>query len=369
VASRLAAADGAGADPRRVSVFTAGQDGYHSFRIPSILVTPKGTLLAFAEGRKRSRSDSGDIDLVLRRSSDGGATWTPLRVLWDDGPNTCGNPCPVADRSTGTVWLLLTHNLGEDDEAEIVNAKGKGTRGVWVSRSDDDGETWSQPREVTKDVKKPEWTWYATGPGVGIQTRDGRLVVPCDSKDLGGKKGFSFVVTSDDHGASWKLSGIVGDLWNECQVAELADGALLLNMRNHDRTKRQRGVATSRDGGRTWSPAVPDSVLIEPVCQASLLRFTLASSEQGKDRLLFSNPASTTARVQLNVRLSYDEGKTWPVAKELHAGPAAYSCLAVLPDGTIGCLFEAGEKHAYERIEIARFSLEWLSDGRDRWKG
>ena len=149
-----------------------GQGGYHTYRIPSLIVTTKGTVLAFCEGRKQSASDAGDIDLLLRRSRDGGKTWSAPQVVWDDGPNTCGNPCPVIDAKTGTIWLLLTHNLGSDSESKIVDGTSKGTRTVWVTRSDDDGATWARPVEITSTVKRPDWTWYATGPGVGISLEE-----------------------------------------------------------------------------------------------------------------------------------------------------------------------------------------------------
>src|SRR5262245_58292726 len=165
--------------PTQSAVFVSGQAGFHTYRIPSLLVSAKGTLLAFCEGRKTGRADTGDIDLVLRRSCDGGKTWQPTQIVWDDGDNTCGNPCPVVERSTGTIWLLMTHNLGRDTEAQILERKSVGSRTVWVCKSTDDGATWSRPSEITRDVKKPDWTWYATGPGVGIQTRGGRLVIPC----------------------------------------------------------------------------------------------------------------------------------------------------------------------------------------------
>ena len=146
------------AELEQVPVFVSGQDGYHTYRIPSLLITGKGTLLAFCEGRKNSSSDSGDIDLLLKRSTDGGKTWGKTQVVWDDEANTCGNPCPVLDARTGTVWLLLTHNLGSDTEERIVNETSKGTRTVWVTKSDDDGATWARPVEITRDVKKPNWT-------------------------------------------------------------------------------------------------------------------------------------------------------------------------------------------------------------------
>ena len=335
-------------------VFVAGQDGYHTYRIPSVVVTPKGAVLAFAEGRREGRGDAGDIDLVLRRSADGGATWGPLQVVWDDADNTCGNPCPVVDAKTGAIHLLLTHNLGRDPESKIVAATAVGTRTVWICRSDDDGATWTKPAEITKQVKRPEWTWFATGPGVGIQMKSGRLVVPCDAMDVGGKKALSFVIASDDGGATWAAGDVVGDTWNECQVAELSDGALALNMRNHRSKNRRRGVAISRDGGKTWGPATSDAALVEPVCQASLLR---ASWEP--NRLLFSNPADDKARVRMTVRMSLDDGRSWPASLTLHEGPSAYSCLAVLPNGA-ACLFEAGEKHPYEKIVFARFGFDAL---------
>lgn len=359
IATLLACASGSGARggaPVQIEVFVSGEGGYHTYRIPSLLVTPQGTVLAFCEGRKKGTSDTGDIDLLLRRSFDGGKTWGPVQLVWDDGENTCGNPCPVVDRETGTIWLLLTHNLGKDRESQIVARTSQGTRTVWISKSDDDGATWAKPVEITAQVKRDDWTWFATGPGVGIQTRDGRLVVPCDAKNVGGKIAYSFVITSGDRGRTWKAGGLVGDLWNECQVVELADGALMLNMRNHDRSKKQRGVAVSRDGGKTWSEAKPDAQLLEPVCQASLLRYGLEPP-----RLLFSNPASTK-RERMTVKLSQDDGKTWSAGKVLHEGPAAYSCLSVLADRSIGCLYERGTKSIYERLTFARFALDWLTE-------
>jgi sialidase-1 len=340
-------------EPMQTDVFISGEKGYHTYRIPAVIVSTRGTLLAFCEGRKNSRSDTGDIDLLLRRSFDGGRTWQPAQLVWDDGPNTCGNPCPVVERSSGTIWLLLTHNLGQDTEAQIVGNKSKGTRTVWVTRSTDDGATWAKPIEITKEVKKPEWTWYATGPGVGIQLKGGRLVIPCDNKAEGGKVRQSHVIYSDDRGTTWKLGGVVGPQCNESQVVELLDGTLMLNMRSYQANNR-RLVATSKDGGLTWSRPAEDPTLIEPVCQASILRHP---GEKGG--LLFSNPASTK-REKMTVRLSRDEGKTWSAARLLHEGPAAYSCLTVLPDGTIGCLYERGTKSAYEVITFARFSLDWL---------
>lgn len=342
-------------------VFVAGQGGYHTYRIPSLVVTTRGTVLAFCEGRKHSTSDTGDIDLVMRRSTDHGEHFGPLQVVWDDGPNTCGNPCPVVDRDTGTIWLLLTHNLGQDHEPQIIDRTAKGTRTVWVSQSTDDGLTWSPPREITDSTKRPDWTWYATGPGAGIQMRHGphrgRLIVPCDHIEAGSRAYYSHVIYSDDHGKSWHLGGRTPQAGvNECEVVELSGGRLLLNMRNYDRRRPLRRTSISEDGGATWGPVVFDPALVEPVCQASLRRYDWP--EGGKPGiLLFSNPAHPARRVNLTVRLSRDEGKTWAQAWTLHAGPSAYSCLAVLADGRVACLYEAGKAHPYESIVLARFGL------------
>lgn len=342
------------------ALWVSGQDGYHTYRIPSLAVTRRGTVLAFCEGRKTGGGDSGDIDLLLKRGPDGGRTWEPRRVVFDDGPNTVGNPCPVVDRTTGTIWLLLTHNLGEDAESEIVAGTSVGSRSVWVSRSDDDGRTWTAPVDITTAVKRPDWTWYATGPGCGIQMKTGRLVIPCDHVVAGSKLGGSHVIFSDDHGATWQLGGAVDQHVNECQVVERADDKLLLNMRNplkDAERHNRRAWALSGDGGLTWSDVFYEPLLIEPVCQASFVRLTSPPWQQS--RLLFANPASQK-RERMTVRLSLDQGNTWPIAKELYAGPSAYSALAVLPDKRIACLYECGEKKPYETITLAQFSLRWL---------
>ncbi len=353
------------AAPVLTEVFVAGEGAYHTYRIPSAIVTPKGTLLAFAEGRRTGAADAGDIDLVLRRSHDGGKSWTSLQIVGDNGVNTFGNPCAVVDARTNTIWLLTTQNRGTDREKDIIAGTSEGTRTVWAMRSQDDGATWSTPVEITTRVKAPDWTWYATGPGVGIQTRSGRLIIPANHAEA--KTGIhrSHIFFSDDGGQSWSLGASSDPGTNEGQVAELADGRLLLNMRNHPpKPENFRMVAKSDDGGRTLSPAVPDRALIEPPAQASLLRLSTANG-QDRNRLLFANPAST-ARERLTVRLSYDEGVSWPISRVIHEGPAAYSSLVVLPDRSIGVLFERGERSPYGRITFARFTLEWLTSGSDR---
>jgi sialidase-1 len=357
--------DASEAQPRPVEteVWVSGEGGYHTYRIPSVVVTTRGTLLAFCEGRKNGHSDSGDIDLLLRRSTDRGRTWSPTQVVWDDGESTCGNPCAVVDGRTGTVWLLSTWNAGAIHEARIAPGIGQDSRRVFVTSSTDDGATWAEPREITADVKDPGWSWYATGPGAGIQLEKGehagRLVIPCDHKVPGerGERYLSHVLWSDDHGQTWTLGGSSPrDQVNECEVVELEHGRLMLNMRSYDPERRARQICFSDDGGATWRDQRTDEVLIEPICQASLRRLRWDRADR-PGVLLFSNPASTSMRERLTIRASYDDGESWEHSRLLHAGGSAYSCLCVLDDGTIGCLYEAD---GYARIPFARFDLEWI---------
>ena len=329
----------AASPPIQAPVFVSGEGGYHTYRIPAIVVSPKGTVLAFCEGRKNSGSDAGNIDLVLKRSFDGGETWAAMQVVYEDGANTIGNPCPVVDQTTGTIWLAFTRN----------------NDGVFVTHSADDGETWTAPVEITSDVKPSDWTWYATGPCHGIQLSSGRLLMPCDHRIQGNPEQFSHVIYSDDHGASWKLGGTVSEKTDECTAVETMDGHVYLNMRSY-LGKNRRAVASSDDGGITWTPSTLDETLIEPVCQASVLRIP-----GNKNRIVFSNPASVK-REKMTLRLSYDEGQSWTPGKTLHNGPSAYSDLATTPDGTILCLYERGLKHPYETITLARVPLAWLEE-------
>ncbi|WP_162343791.1 sialidase family protein [Cyclobacterium salsum] len=356
-------------DQEEVALFVSGEDGYHTYRIPSLLVAQDGTLLAFAEGRKSGSGDTGDIDLVLKRSEDGGHTWSEQMVLWDDGKNVCGNPSPVLDETTGEIHLLLTWNRGDDHEGDIIRKNSRDTRRVFVMKSTDHGHTWTEPKDITSSTKNTEWGWYATGPGMGIQIQHGpdkgRLVIPSDHSyddPNGDVRGGPFeygshVIYSDDQGKTWELGGTIRPKMNECQVVEMADGkgSLLMNMRSYF-GKNRRALSVSKDGGISWSDPVEAVSLVEPVCQAALLRYSWPKDPEG-DVVLFSNPASTK-RENMTVKLSRDSGKTWVASRTLHAGPAAYSALARLPNGEILCLYEKGDQHPYEKINLARLSLD-----------
>lgn len=336
------------------NVWASGEAGIDTYRIPALTVAKNGDLLAFAEARHKSSSDTGDIDLVMKRSTDGGRTWSVQQVVWDDDRNTCGNPCPVVT-ADGDIVLLATHNLGIDHESRIIAQTAKGTRTVWLLRSTDHGKTWSPPREITAQTKRSNWTWYATGPGAGIQMRRGkhlgRLVIPCDHIEAKTRHYYSHVIYSDDNGVTWQLGGRTPEhKVNECEVAELDDGRLLLNMRNYDRKKRTRQQAISSDGGATWTQQRHVNELVEPICQASLRRLR-------DNVLLFSNPASRRGRERMTLRASFDQGATWPWSALLHDGASAYSCLQVLTDGSVICLFEAA---GYREIRAHRIEASDL---------
>jgi sialidase-1 len=283
-----------------------------------------------------------------------------LQVVGDNGPDAWVNPCAVVDRRTGVLWLLTTQNRGDDKEHQIIAGSSRGAISVWALKSQDDGLTWSAPIEITARVRKPGWTWYATGPGTAIQTRTGRLVIPANHAEGGIHRSHLFY--SDDGGATWALGAISAAGTNESQVVELADGRLMHNMRNHPPKPSEnfRLVAVSADGGATYiGPPTEDRTLIEPPAQASIIRYSTAA-KGNRNRILFSNPASAR-RERMTVRVSYDEGQTWAASRVVHDGPAAYSSLAVLPDGRIGLLYERGGRSAYERLTFAKFPLRWLS--------
>ena len=344
----------------QTDLFVSGADGYHTYRIPAIVVTTQGALLAFCEGRRSSPHDFGEIDILMKRSTDRGETWGQQQVLWHDPGKTCGNPAAVVDRHTGNIWMLNCWNL----ETRKTSAEAQKSRRVYVYHSGDDGLTWSEPTDITDDVRPPGWTQYYTGPGRGIQLASGRLLIPCCHKtalETGKPCWPCHVIHSDDHGATWTPGGST-DAGDESQVVELADGTLLLAIRDFSGTHQQK-VATSRDGSRTWSELTDHPDLFGADCQVCICRFT-DEKNHGRNRLIFSHPAAEI-RENMTVRLSYDEGGTWPVSRQLYAGPSAYSCLAVLPDGTMTCFYERGEQSPYEGLALARFNVEWLTDGHD----
>lgn len=346
-------------------LFEKGAHGYHTFRIPAIVEAGDGTLLAFAEARRNSKSDTGDIDLVLRRSTDGGRTWGGMTVVWDDGENVCGNPAPVVDRQTGRILLLATRNLGTDHEKEINEGRSTDTRRVYLLTSDDHGATWSRAREITVQTKKAEWTWYATGPCHGIQltrgAHKGRLVVSCDHHD--GTHYNSHLIYSDDGGETWRIGGI-GAGGNESSVAELGNGDLMLCMRGERNKERflkseSRLIARSSDGGETLGASRYHEQLIEPVCQGTLVNYA-PGNRKASNTLLFANPADKTRRINMTVKTSHDNGRTWNDGYRISKSHSAYSDLVVLRTGDVGLLWENGDEGPYERITFTSIPYRFL---------
>ena len=339
----------------KITVFSKGENGYACFRIPALVVSPSGTVLAFAEGRVDRCADDADINLVLKRSTDHGRTWGDLQVLFDDGDLSVNQPTPIVDHETGEVVFVFCKN----------------NQRVFVSKSADDGATWAEPREITGQVTDPSWSYFGAGPGHGIQLSSGRLLVSSWG-DLSpgaktwrpanwGKVQFSYVMYSDDHGETWKRSEPLDvDLSDESMSVETEGGRIYMNMRSRQQ-KHMRAYSWSEDGGETWSKVEFDNGMPEPSVQGSVVRYT-TDDDDGKNRVLLAHPSSQTERAQLTVRMSYDECRTWPVAKLLQPGSSAYSDLAIASDKTVLCLYEADK---YSKFILARFNLAWLTDGAD----
>ncbi|MFN0168734.1 MAG: exo-alpha-sialidase [Bryobacteraceae bacterium] len=398
LAGLLAALSAAAAQPLldKTDLFEAASGGYNIFRIPGIVVTAKGSVLAYAEARKSDRGDWGSIDIVLRRSTDQGKTFSQAKnIAQVDGPKqknpvalaqslarpedvTYNNPVAIAGQKPGVVHFVFC--------LEYARA--------FYMRSDDDGQTFSKPVEITSAFepfrKDYDWKVLATGPGHGIQMKNGRLVVPVWlSTGTGGhahRPSVASVISSDDQGRTWKRGDIAVSNTeetvnpSETMAIQLADGRVALNVRSESKTHR-RLVTTSRDGAHGWTKPEFQAQLVEPICMASLTRL---SRKPAKNRILFSNPDSLSRadgkeeagknrdRRNLTIKLSYDEGRTWPVSKPLEPGMSGYSDLAAAADGTIYCLFERGGKQGDHfktvALTLARFNLEWLTEGKDKFE-
>ncbi len=368
----------------KTNLFEEGKDGFVSYRIPGIIVTAKSSVLAYCEARKYSSQDYGELEIHLRRSTDGGRTWSPAKKIAHLGPRTgtrnpmhmpkgrppkgppdqqtVNNPVAIAARD-GTVHFLYC--------IEYLR--------IFYMHSEDDGVTWSKPVEITStfDQFRPELDWHriATGPGHAIQLRTGRLVVPFwmrTTNSLAKIKSGSGVVYSDDDGKTWLRGDIALTDGGEPNIAQVADGRVFVTVRNTDSRGRRKG-AYSPDGVSGWSPPTFIEDLLEPGCMAGIVEYP-GVGDSKKPLLLFSSLQTTKRdhkdRMNLTIHASEDGGQTWPVSRLLQPGPSAYSDLAVLPDGTILCFYESGTpeadlKHrrpwAYACITLARFNLDWLN--------
>jgi sialidase-1 len=346
-----------------VDVFTSGADGYNTYRIPAIATAPDGTLLAFAEARKYSAEDPGfgkqDIDLVLKRSRDGGRTWSKMRVIEDPGELwSAANPATLLDRQRGRLWVFY---LRSKPEKNTYSARPKTDDVQTLARfSDDSGEKWSEPIDLTavaRDLADGRWRSSVTGPGGAIQDRSGRLIVPVWKFEPWG----NFTISSDDHGLTWhRGQAVPGDGGgDEDQLVELADGRILMDYRQQEGP--HRWIAESADGGRTWSAPRPGET-VSPVCCA-IERYTLKSAGATRDRILWTGPRGPE-RKNLVVRTSYDEGRTFTGERLIGEGEAAYSDITILEDRTVGVLWERGVERGYQFIIFTRFNREFLEPGR-----
>ncbi|MFH9706867.1 exo-alpha-sialidase [Streptomyces luteogriseus] len=358
-------------------LFKASQDpGYACFRIPAIVRTTSGTLLAFAEGRVLNCGDAADIDIVLKRSTDGGRTWGPLQVVTEGAGDTHGNPAPVVDRGTGRILLAETYNTGRTDAG---NCTVPCDRTPHLQHSDDDGRTWSKPRDLSDEILPEHWnSWYATGPVHGIQlTRGrhaGRLVFGVNTETWNGSRvsaNHAALVVSDDGGDSWRVGAT--DTWHigpdgvfrqkpsEVTLTERADGALLVSGREQDGTDLgHRSQTLSTDGGDSFVTPfrdLPD--LYTPQVQGATLRLG--------DRMLLSAPADPDRRRTMMVRSSYDGGRTWESVDRgtvVTTDWSGYSDMAAVDGTTVGLLYEGGAADARDEIRFARFTEDWLKPRR-----
>jgi sialidase-1 len=357
---------------QQTEVYVSGDDGYNTYRIPSIIAISEGGLLAFCEGRRDSWRDKSPTDLLVKRSDDGGRSWSDQITVVAACPDAAMDACPVVDSADGTIWLVYDR-YPEGFKWETGHGMDSGT--CWVTKGTKDGTSWSVPRNITADTKDKAWSAIAHGPGVGIQTGSGRIVIPCNFM-IGSERKPSaagcFITYSDDHGRSWKLGGSVGPEMNESQVVELSNGNLMLNMRSL-RGRGCRAQSISTDEGMTWSPPEDVPVLVEPACQGSIVKYP-AEHGLGDRILLFANPADKDDRINLTIRASYDDGATWSVARTVNEGGSSYCCLVVLADGSIGVLYERIDNRRQDRqrthrdrgwlnLVFARFDLDWIGPG------
>lgn len=339
----------------------AGDDGVHTYRIPGIVATDRGTLLAVYDIRYRNSRDlPGDVDVGLSRSTDGGRTWSPMKVIMDMGAphenNGIGDPAILFDPVTKRTWVAALWSKGNRSIAGSKPGLSPDTTGQFVlAWSDDDGLSWSAPYSITPQVKDPAWHLFFQGPGNGIALQDGRLVFAAQYWDEN-RMPWSTLIHSGDHGASWKGS-IRGPRSNttESQVVETSPGTLMLNMR--DNRKGSRAVAVTRDLGKSWAEhPTSRSALPEPVCMASLIRAGVNVSGIRRDVLFFSNPRSTRARVDMTVQASTDLGETWPEAYRLLVDQRlcyGYSSLVRIDEETIGLLYEGSGDLYFIPIPVA----------------
>ncbi|MHA7865105.1 exo-alpha-sialidase [Flagellimonas marinaquae] len=348
-----------------------GQDGIDTFRIPGMATTNNGTLIAVYDNRYNDPVDlQENIDVGMSRSTDGGVTWEPMKVIMDMGEfnglpedqNGIGDPAVLVDRSTNTIWVAALWLHGYPGQ-RAWNASQPGlseekTGQLMLVKSEDDGLTWSSPINITETTKNPEWQLFFNGPGAGITMDNGTLVFPAQFKDKD-RIPHSTIIYSEDGGESWEVGNGAKSETTEAQVVQISKGTLMLNMRDdRNRANRKdslngRSVAISRDMGKTWvEHPTSRKALIEPNCMASIVSYD--HPERGKI-LFFSNPDSETRRNHITVKTSFDLGVSWPESNqiELYADDTyGYSCLSIIDDNYLGILYEGKKELYFQKIPL-----------------
>lgn len=361
-----------------------GQDKTDTYRIPGLITTNKGTLIAVYDNRYNNSKDlQEDIDIGMSRSTDGGQTWQPMRVIMDMGEyggrsqrlNGIGDPCVLFDDKTNTIWVAALWMSGASESqmlwwASKTGIKPEETGQFILVKSTDDGLTWSQPINITEQIKNPAWQLLLQGPGRGITTTDGTLVFPAQFKaDLGTKAldggqytCHSTIVFSKDQGKTWQIGNGAKSNTTEAQVVQLADGSLMLNMRD-DRNRSDKGetngraVATTTDLGKTWTThQSSNSALPEPNCMASIISANLEINGKTQQVLFFSNPDSKTDRSHMTIKASLDDGLTWPKEYQVLLNSETgygYSCMSMVDSKTIGIVYEGVKELYFQKIPVA----------------
>lgn len=325
--------------------------GVACYRIPAIVTAPNGDVVVAIDERVPSCGDlkwNNDINIVMRRSADNGNTWSNIETIVDyPVGQSASDPSMIVDRVTGNIFLFFNY-MDLENESDVYYFR--------LTQSRDNGKTWSEPVDITSQISKPEWqnNFKFITSGRGIQTISGKLLHTLVNLENG-----LHVFGSDDHGESWYLINTPIVPGDESKIVELTDGTWMINSRVNGAGIRY--IHTSSDQGANWHTA-PDSALIDPGCNASIIRYTSADGGADKNRLLFANAKSTDDRINMTMRISYDEGKTWTAGKTIYEGSSAYSSMTVLANGDIGLFFEKDNYHENTFVSI---SMEWLTDGAD----
>jgi sialidase-1 len=349
----------------------AGDDGVKRYRIPGIDITKKGSLIAVYDVRRRKGSDlPGDIDVGMSRSTDGGKSWEPMKIIMDMGDDPkwkydgIGDPCITVDRKTGTIWVAAVWSHGNRAwHGTGPGMKPEETGQYMLVKSDDDGKSWSQPINITQQIKQPDWCYVLPSPGRGLTMSDGTIVIPSQYQDsLANKRvPHSTIIYSKDEGKTWTIGNSAKTNTTECRVIELADGSLMLNMR--DNRGGSRAVSISKDMGKTWSKhPTSRQALVEPVCNAGLIRIKAKDNITNKNLLLFINPNKNNRRSHMTIKVSFDEGMTWPKKHWLlvdEGASAGYASLVQIDKETIGALYEGSRANiCFRRIKIKEIIAE-----------